>query len=312
MRSCRSIEPRNAPRLPDGAEQWIRALVEPVGPIEIEHARPWATVARVPLDDRVAWFKACAPVQAFEPRLSAALFARWPDRVAGVLAHDEERAWLLLADAGRPIGDFGNPPQAWLRALPLYAELQRGEIPYAHEHVEHGVPDLRIPTLPARYEGLARRELPLEPDELARLRAFAARFDELCAELAARDIPETVQHDDLHMANVYARRERLRLLDWGDSSIAHPFASLVVTFRFLEERNRLPPTDPWYARLRDAYLEPWGRDLEATFALALRVGSFAHAFAWARQRDHLPPEELPGFDRWYRVVLRRALAQIPE
>lgn len=294
------------------AEEWIRAHVDPVGPIEVEHERPWATVARVPLAGRVAWFKACAPVQAFEPRLSAALFARWPDRVAEVLAHDEERAWLLLGDAGRPIGDFGNPPDAWLRALPLYAELQRGEIAYAREHVEHGVPDLRIPTLPARYEDLVRRELPLEHDELARLRAFAARFDELCTELATHDIPETVQHDDLHMANVYAQDERLRLLDWGDSSIAHPFASLVVTFRFLEELNRLAPADTWYARLRDAYLEPWGRGLEVTFALALRVGSFAHAFAWARQRDHLPPAERPGFDRWYRVVLRRAVAQIAE
>jgi hypothetical protein len=26
--------------------------------------------------DRVCWFKACAPVQAFEPRLTAELFAR--------------------------------------------------------------------------------------------------------------------------------------------------------------------------------------------------------------------------------------------
>jgi hypothetical protein len=294
------------------AEEWIRAHVDPVGPIEAEHERPWATVARVPLADRFAWFKACAPVQAFEPRLSAALFARWPDRVAEVLAHDEERAWLLLGDAGRPIGDFGNPPDAWLRALPLYAELQRGETTRAREHLTHGVPDLRIAGLPALYESLLRRALPLERDELAHLRAFAARFAELCTELAAHDITETVQHDDLHMANVYAEDERLRLLDWGDASISHPFASLVVTFRFLEERNRLPPTDPWYARLRDAYLEPWGTGLEATFALALRVGAFAHAFAWARQRDHLPPAERPAFDRWYQVVLRRAVAQIAE
>ena len=82
------------------AEDWIRAHVEPVGEIETEHVRPWATVLRVPLADGVAWFKACAPVQAFEPRLTAELFTRWPDRVGEVLGHDEERAWLLLADGG--------------------------------------------------------------------------------------------------------------------------------------------------------------------------------------------------------------------
>jgi hypothetical protein len=291
------------------AEAWIRAHVEPVGAIETAHQRPWATVLRVPLAGGVAWFKACSPVQAFEPRLSAALFARWPDRVAEVLGCDQELGWLLLADAGTPIGVSGNPPEAWLVALPLYAELQRGEAAHTHDHLAHGVPDLRVATLPARYQDLLRRDLPLERDELGRLRRFAPRFAALCGELAAHDLPETVQHDDLHMANVYAQGGRLRLLDWGDASISHPFASLVVTFRFLEERNQLPPADPWFGRLRDAYLEPWGGGLAGTFALAIRVGAFAHAIAWARQRDYLPQAARPEFDRWFQVVLRRAVAR---
>jgi hypothetical protein len=82
----------------------------------------------------------------------------------------------------------------------------------------------------------------------------------------------------------------------------------VVTFRFLEERNRLAPGDRWFARLRDAYLEPWGGGLAGVFALALRVGTFAHCFAWTRQRDHLPQAARPEFDEAFRVVLRRALA----
>jgi len=292
------------------AEDWIRRHVRPAGAIETEHERPWATVLRVPLSTGGGcWFKACAPVQAFEPRLSAELFARWPDRVAEVLARDEERRWLLLADAGTPIGAFGNPPEAWLEALPLYAELQRGEAEHAGEHLAHGVPDLRIATLPTRLEDLLRRALPLDVDEVCRLRRFAPRFAELCVELAAHDVPETVQHDDLHMANVYTEGERLRLLDWGDASISHPFASLVVTFRFLEEVARLVPGDPWFARLRDAYLEPWGRGHAAAFALAIRVGTFAHMFAWARQRDHLPEAARPEFDKSFAVVLRRAVAQ---
>jgi Phosphotransferase enzyme family len=294
------------------AEDWIRAHVEPVGAIETEHERPWATVLRVPVAEGVAWFKACAPVQAFEPRLTAELFARWPDRVAEVLGHDEERGWLLLADAGKPISVFGNPPEAWLVALPLYAELQRGEAAHTQDHLAHGVPDLRVATLAARYEDLLQRELPLDRDEIDRLRGFAARFAELCTELAAHDIPETVQHDDLHMANVYAQDERLRLLDWGDASISHPFASLVVTFRFLEEVTKLRPADPWFARLRDAYLEPWGRGVAGAFGAATRVGMFAHAFAWARQRDALPEEARPEFDRRFPIVLRRAVAQTLE
>jgi aminoglycoside phosphotransferase (APT) family kinase protein len=180
-----------------------------------------------------------------------------------------------------------------------------------HDHLAHGVPDLRVTTLPARYDDLLRRELPLEREEIDRLRAFAPRFAELCDELVAHDVPETVQHDDLHMANVYADGARLRVLDWGDSSISHPFASLVVTFRFLEEVTKLSPEDPWFARLRDAYLEPWGRGLDGVFALAMRVGALAHAIAWLRQRDHLSAKKRAEFDRWFPIVLRRAIAQTP-
>jgi hypothetical protein len=238
------------------AEDWIRAHVEPVGPIRAEHERPWATVLRVPIAGGAAWFKACGPVQGFEPRLTAQLFTRHPDLVAEVLAHDEQRAWLLLADAGTPIGALGNPPETWLAVLPRYAELQRQEAAHVDDHLAHGVPDLRVATLPSRFDDLLHRELPLELEEIDRLRAFTPRLAELCNELDAYDVPETVQHDDLHMSNVYAQGEQLRVLDWGDSSISHPFASLVVTFRFLEEVTELQPDDPWFARLRDAYLEP--------------------------------------------------------
>jgi Phosphotransferase enzyme family len=293
------------------AEAWIRRYVDRAGAIEVAHERPWSTVLRVPVaGGEVAWFKACRPVQAFEPRLSAQLFARWPDRVGEVLAHDEARAWLLLADGGTPVRELGNPPETWLAALPAYAELQRGEATHADDHLAHGVPDLRVATLPARYEDLLRRGLPLEHEEVMRLREFVPRFAKLCDELRAYAIPQSIQHDDLHLANLYVKGERLRVLDWGDSSISHPFASLVVTFRFLEERNELRPGDPWFARLRDAYLEPWGEGLTAAFDVALRVGAFTHVIAWQRQRDHLPPDARPDFDKWFAVVLRRAISQI--
>ena len=290
------------------AEDWIRAHVTPTGTIETAHERPWATVLRVPVADGSAWFKACGPVQAFEPRLTAALSERWADRVSEVLGHDEDRSWLLLADAGTPIKAYGNPPESWLAVLPRYAELQRGEISHAGEHLGHQVPDLRVATLPARYEHLLRADLPLDREEVTSLRGFAESFTKLCHELDALEVRETIQHDDLHLFNVYAKGDTLRILDWGDASVAHPFCSLVVTFRFLEEVNGLAPTDPWFARLRDAYLEPWGKGLQATFDLALRVGAFAHAIAWVRQREALQ-ERRPQFEQGFSIVLRRALAR---
>jgi len=280
--------------------------VDPAGPIDLVHARPWAAVRRVPLAGGVAWCKACARVQAFEPRLTAALAARWPERLPEVLARDEERAWLLLADAGEQLG-LGGGAEPWLSVLPLYAELQRGEAPRAREHLRARVPDRRLSAFPALYDALLARALPLRGDDVRRLRTFAPRFAELCEELAARGIPETVQHDDLHGANVYARDGTMRILDWGDSCVSHPFLTLFVTFLHLDDVTAMPLV---LARLRDAYLEPWGRpaELRETFELAQRLGPFAHLFKELRVLDAIPPEERPRLAPDLPALLERCVA----
>jgi hypothetical protein len=247
----------------------------------------------VPITEGLVWFKACAPVQAFEPRLTAALAGRWPDRLPVVLAHDEKRAWLLLADAGEALG-FGGGSEPWLSVLPRYAELQQAEAAHAAEHLDGGVPDRRLLTFPALYEAMLSRELPLSSGDLTRLRKFAPRFAELCAELAALGIAETIQHDDLHGANVYQDRETHRVLDWGDSCVCHAFVTPFVTFMHLEELSDLPHE---VARLRDAYLEPWGRpaELRDAFELAQRLGAFGHVFKELRVLDATPAAERPRF-----------------
>lgn len=158
--------------------------------------------------------------------------------------------------------------------------------------------------MPERYEELVARDLPIPADDLTRMRGFVRRFAGLCQDLSARGVPETIQHDDLHMNNLFEGRQGPRILDWGDSSISHPFASLVVTFRFLEERNAMPPDDPWFDRLREAYLEPWGgADQRDTLALAMQVGAIAHAVAWLRQREALPDHARANFDQGFVAVL---------
>ena len=290
------------------AEEWIRAQAGPVRASELVHERSWSRVWRVQLDPGIAWFKVCAPVQGFEPRLTGELFGRWPDRVSEVLALDDRRGWLLLADAGTVARELGNPPEVWLAALPRYAELQRGEAEHAADHAQHCVPDLRLATWPARYEELLRHQLPLELQEVRQLAEFQPKFGELCGELAAHQLPDTIQHDDLHQNNLFVNGNQLRVLDWGDSSISQPFISLVVTFRFLEEFNGLSPRDSGFARLRDAYLEPWGSGLGEAFELSMRVGGLVHCFGWMRQRDALPADAVRDFDVGYRTVLRRAMS----
>jgi hypothetical protein len=112
------------------------------------------------------------------------------------------------------------------------------------------------------------------------------------------------------MNNVYVRNGTIRITDWGDSCVSHPFASLVAIFRFLQERNGLASQDRWFRRLRDAYLEPWGSGLGEVFGLAMRVGAFAAAIAPQGQRQALSGQQRVDFDVDLAARLRRALAAV--
>jgi len=267
-------------------EPWAAEHVELTAPLEIAHERPWATVWRAQTRHGVAWAKACAPVQSFEPRLTAVLASRRPGLLPEVIARNDERAWLLLGDAGDRLG-FGAGPEPWLSLLPVYAELQREEIAYAAAHLGDGVPDRRPARFPELYERMVSRELPISDGDRARLREFAPSFERLSAELASAGPGDTIQHDDLHGNNIYSRTRPTRILDWGDACVSHPFLTTFVTFDHLEEVEHLARDDLWFDRLRDAYLEPWGRPAEfhGAFEMAQRLGPFAHLFKQLRVFD---------------------------
>lgn len=279
---------------------WVTEHVELTGSLRLFHERPWGSVWHGQSVGGVVWLKICAPIQTFEPHLTASLASRWPRLLPKVLADDDARRWLLLGDAGERLG-FGAGPAPWVSLLSAYADLQRGEATRTEEHLTAGVPDRRLSEFPALYDAMLEHQLPLAASELAALRAFAPRFVQLCEELASAGIPETIQHDDLHGNNVYPGGAG-RILDWGDACVSHPFLTLFVTFLHLEELEGLEQHDPWFARLRDTYLEQWGRpaELRESFELAQRVGPFANLFKELRVLDAVPETErnfvtgLPG------------------
>ena len=58
---------------------------------------------------------------------------------AWIRAHVEPAGAIETAHQ-RPWATVLRVPRAWLVALPLYAELQRGEAAHARDHLAHGVP----------------------------------------------------------------------------------------------------------------------------------------------------------------------------
>ncbi len=262
------------------AHAWIRAHLADLGrslagPIEQPHVYPWSTVMRVPTDAGLVWFKANAPELAHEAALSELLAGLDPDLVPPLLARDPETGWMLMADAGstlRLVGDESAWLAGWRDILPRYAELQVTATDDVDRVLAMGVPDLRLAGLPARYEALLD-EVPAEP----RFREAVPAVVELCAELASYDVAETVQHDDLHDAQIFVLDGRRRVLDWGDACVSHPFFTLSVSLEGVLAWGLHDVEDSVdVAPFRDAYLAPfeaaYGRPLAAAVPAALRLG----------------------------------------
>jgi hypothetical protein len=291
------------------AHGWIAAAAAQAGqtlagPIEQIHVRPWSTVLRAPTSAGDWYFKAMAPLLAHEVGLTAALAGWAPAATLPPIAVDAERGWLLLPDGGtrlREIIRADRDPRHWEAALPTYAAAQIALAEHAPAMLALGLPDRRPAALPGLY-GRLRAELPalevvsehaLSAAELDQLAGSSARLGELCARLGAGPIPASLNHGDLHDANIFIQSGRPRFFDWGDASLAHPFVSLRTVFVSVEIALDLPEGGAVDLPLRDAYLAPWARfapaaAVEEDFRLAQLIAPLVSALSWHRAVAPLP------------------------
>ena len=160
-----------------------------------------------------------------------------------------------------------------------------------------GVPDGRPAALPGELRRLVEDDhwwALVSADDRAAAEAGRDRLrglDEWVA-AAARDlgrsgIAGTIQHDDLHGGNVFVGPTAIRIFDWGDAAVAHPFGTLVTTLNSVAHRLGTDPDGGELGRLRDAYLEAWTDilprvGLAEVLELALDLGRIGKSAAWAR------------------------------
>ncbi len=305
-------------------EELMRLGMEVRGPIEQVHVRPWSTVLRAPTFGGVTFFKAISPPLAHEPLLTQALWRWRDDCLPEVLAVDEERGWMLYADMGIWLRDQMQSIEGlrhWRKVLPLYAGLQIEMIERVPELLGLGTLDRRLEGLPEQFETLLAQtedlrigeQDGLSADEYEQLCALTGPFRDACQALAAYGIPETLHHDDLHDGNIFVGNGNYILSDWGESCVAHPFFSLLVTLRSVAYRLNLEEDSGELGNLRDVYLDSWmdfasREDLLEAFHLAQRVAMVNRALTWhrviAKLEDPYREEHIGSVTGWLQEYLQ--------
>ena len=281
------------------------------GEVEQPRIRPWATLLRATTTGGRVWLKAAGRDTAFEAGLYELLARVAPDRVLVPLAVDLRRGWVLLPDAGLSLGERASGPalvEGLATVLPQYGQFQRDLIPHTGDLLTLGLTDMRPALMPTRFDEalqavrgyVERRGSAADHTTYERVAGMRETVVDWCGRLAAAPGGASLEHNDLHTYNILVGEDgQARFYDWGDSVVAHPFASMGLGLGFV--RNQVEAGE--IERLRDAYLEVFSdlgshRELVETLELACRVGKVARALTWQRAIGALGWDEVD--DDWAR------------
>ena len=294
------------------------------GSVEQPHIMAWSTVMQIPTKQGFVYFKAGAPNQQFEPALMQLIYKYQPEVSLRVLAIDEQRGWMLLPEGGQTLRQASNEEviQAdWETMLRRFAELQIVLTPHTDEMLATGMPDYRPSVMPRFFDEIINRtDLLLigEKDglskiEFATLLKKRSQLTELCNELESSNIPLSLDHGDLHDANVFSNNGGFTFFDWGDTSITHPFISLMVPLRVLGYKlgidDEQHPDLEW---ARQAYLQAWTdyapmKELTEIWDLALHVGKFQRSVTYFIIMKLLAADAVIGFREYLPAWLQEFL-----
>jgi hypothetical protein len=296
----------------DKVHSWIRDTlshhnISLNGEIETIHQRPWSCILRVPSNSGSLYFKATVGIAAYEIGLTDYLSKLVPNHSPRLLAVNQERGWMIMQDGGQRLREslIESPDwNHWETLLPQFAKVQQEVAKVPAELLALGIPNRSLTELPRLYQELLAEtdwfqlDLPegLSSAEYQRLQDLVPVVQEKSQQLASFAIPESLQHGDLHDANIFHEGNRYAFYDWGDSSFSHPFFSLRTAYVSAEIRFGLDEYSPELQRLRDAYLAAWyeyetPENLIAAFGLAEELWAISSALIWRQSILSSTPEE---------------------
>jgi hypothetical protein len=273
------------------AAAWIAERAGACTVTQVKAGWNGSCVLRVEAEGETLYFKASPRKVPGEPAVIRALSAAWGRHVPDLVDADEERCWLLMRHIEGKAVDSRSPGEL-VDVARLMARIQIDQAPYAERWAAMGCPDrglemlsesldfhlLRIPA------GLAAAGV-ISEEEREEVAAFVPVAAELCRALAGFAVPlRTIQHEDFRDGNaVRTTAGDIVLIDWNDTSIAHPFFALHRFLWFMQPPPGVPrheiaqvEEDEPRRALRDAYLaelagfEPPERLLES-FRISSRL-----------------------------------------
>lgn len=279
-------------------------------PPQIHHLWGVSVVLSADSDSGRAYLKCSGDHFRSEAVVTQALATQSPSLLPEVIATDSDRGWLLMRDlGGQSLGD--QSPARWGLGLVALHQLQQQWLGRTDELLALGAASRSLDDLATWVGGTTENDAVMRrftAQEQAAWTSAVPSLVESCRQMAVVGPGPSLTHGDFHPWNVVVTPEGVRVFDWTDASVAHPFIDLVTYVM----RSPDPATRPlqldqylrlWDADLRDAELRDMSR-------LALVVGALHQAQTYDRLIPTVMPADLgqlrDGDIEWLKRALRVA------
>ncbi|UJL46072.1 aminoglycoside phosphotransferase family protein [Virgibacillus sp. NKC19-16] len=239
-------------------EAWVEKKL-PCSPIAFEQIRSWERSAlfKIKTTKDNYYFKAVPGVFSHEPSIHNYLAEHYPSYVPEVIALDLEKNWYIIDELqGDLLGESTNISH-WEKALHRMVTIQKGSLIHKDKLQKLGCPVRPFIEILNNHLEESLGELAsnnnMSLEKHIALKKKIPSVLSLVRRLHESRLPISLEHGDLFGGNIMVQQGQPVIYDWSDSSLSHPFLSVIV---LLEEVNEYFSKQV-SQELLDSYLKEW-------------------------------------------------------
>jgi hypothetical protein len=241
--------------------------------VELFYLSSISCVLRIKLKDKNIFYKQVLKGLFEQEIIFTKILNEISDNVPSVIDYDNSNGYLILEDFGsKTLWDF-NDVDTWCKTIKKYAQLQKSALKNIDKIKKVLLFDRSISNLYDIFESLTsnpdnfylNKSYGITNQEYQELLSFKPKIKDLCQKLSSFNIPNTIEHGDMHPFNIAMINDKPIFYDWSDCSISHPFFTIrALTYAFFDKKGNelkkvsfIKECDYPYQKIVKAYLEEW-------------------------------------------------------
>lgn len=240
-----------------------------------------------------------------EPLITKKMSEYEPKYFPEIVFIDSKKGLIFTKDFGENVLAESKNIDDFLNTVKSYAKLQIAMIKHSANLISVGMVDRSLNKMLTQLKDMLIKgdkifldeENCLTSQEVKQILENFEKIEGLVLELSKYNIPETIDHGDLHNYNISIKDGNIIFYDWADCSISHPFISMRVFFWSVFGQIENPieyfnTKDDPYELLLSAYLEDWKEygaveDLRKAFDLSQKISYISFSIQYILLVDSL-------------------------